>query len=113
MADVSISGHLSLPAGNTIVYNQCAAFKGRHKNDGAALKWEVLPARVFLLRLAERKVSLSHPELGHVLSLFCHPVSNTVSLLFHRPLSLLREGMLTRTSAVITHRIGSEIHAQD
>lgn len=82
MADASISGHLSLPAGNTIVYNQCVAFKGRYEKDGAALRWEVLPACVFLLRLAERKVSLSHREFGHVLSLFCHPVSNTVSLFF-------------------------------
>lgn len=60
MADVSISGHLSLPAGNTIVYNQCAAFKGRHKNDGAALKWEVLPAQVFLTK-AGRKEGFSFP----------------------------------------------------
>lgn len=82
MADASTSGHLSLPAGSTIVYYQCAAFKGRYEKDGAALQWEVLPARVFLLRLAESKVSLSHREFGHILSLFCHPVCNTVSLFF-------------------------------
>lgn len=79
MANEYVSVHLSLPAVNTTVHNQCAALKGTFVKDGAARRWEVLPTLAFLLRLAERKVPPPHPEFGHVLSPSCHPVSDTVS----------------------------------
>lgn len=52
----------------------------KDKKVGTALMWELLPASALLLKLAERKAPLPHPECGHVLSLFCHPVSDTVFL---------------------------------
>lgn len=74
--------HLFPPAVNAMVHNQCAAFKGIYEKDGADQRRDGLPTHAFWLRLAEWKVPLPHSDLGHILSLFCHPVSDTVSLSF-------------------------------
>lgn len=49
MANEYILVHLFLPAVNTMVYNQCAAFKGTYEKDGADLRWEGLPTHAFIL----------------------------------------------------------------
>lgn len=72
--------HLFPPAVNAMVRKQCAAFKGIYEKDGADRRRDGLPTRAFWLRLAAWKVPLPHSELGHVLRLLCHPVSDTVSL---------------------------------
>lgn len=99
MANEYVSVHLFLPAVNTTVHNQRAAFKGTFVRDGPARRREVLPTIAFLLRVAESKVPPPHPEFGHALSLSCHPVSDPVSPFSSTgSLSPLGEGVLRKTS---------------
>lgn len=72
------------------------------------------PASLCVLTEAGRKEGFSFPPgvwacpQPILPSCFKH----CLSLLFRRSLSLLRRGMLKRTSAVSTHRTGSETRAQ-
>lgn len=111
MAHMYPTGHLSLPAGNTTIYNQYAVFKGQkgwYCSDVGA------PTSFCVITEAGRKKGSSSPPRVWACpqpilpSCFRHCLS-----LFRRSLSLLREGMLRKTLSVSHHRIGSETHARD
>lgn len=111
MADVYIRPSFPSSRQHNCLQSVCVAFKGRYEKDGAALRWG-LPACVFLLRLAEREGFSFHRGVWA-----CpQPILPSCFLLslssFPQVIKGLGERDVERTSAVSTHRTGSESSTQ-